>query len=100
MCFDLQLNVKEAFRLCRYEWMRVALEAFLRVMAGGENGETSQETGETTAVTVSNVVDCALISSNCCGRPPPFGQQHGSRSHSTGIGSISRDCRLGITLTE
>ncbi|KAL4026100.1 hypothetical protein IC575_014524 [Cucumis melo] len=95
------LNVTEAFRLCRYEWMRVALEAFLQVMGGDENGEATQEmTAETSAVTVTNVVDCGLISSNCCGRPPPFGQQHGGRGHSTGIGGISRDCRLGITLTE
>ncbi|XP_022982659.1 nudix hydrolase 13, mitochondrial-like [Cucurbita maxima] len=100
------LNVKEAFRLCRYEWMRMALEVFLRVLAGDENGETRQETAstaaaaETSPVTVSNVVDCALISSNCCGRPPPFSQQHGSRSHSAGIEGISRGCRLGITLTE
>lgn len=94
---DLQLNVKEAFRLCRYEWMRVALEVFLRVMAGDDNGETTEETAETSPVTVSNVVDCPLISSNCCGRPP-FGQQHGT-GHSAGIG-ISRGCRVGITLTE
>lgn len=26
------LNIKEAFELCRYEWMRWALEEFLRVM--------------------------------------------------------------------
>ncbi|XP_022148253.1 nudix hydrolase 13, mitochondrial isoform X2 [Momordica charantia] len=92
------LNVKEAFRLCRYEWMRVALEAFLRVMAGDENGEAKSETAETsTPVTVPNVVDCTLISSNSCGMPP-FGQQHGT-GHSAGIG-ISRGCRLGITLSE
>lgn len=77
----------------------MALEEFLRVMAGHENGETTEETtDETTTVTVTNVVDCALISSNCCGRPPPFSQQHGT-SHSAGIG-ISRGCRLSITLTE
>ncbi|XP_068335437.1 nudix hydrolase 13, mitochondrial-like [Pyrus communis] len=27
------LSIKEAFRVCRYEWMRKALEQFLRVMA-------------------------------------------------------------------
>ncbi|EXB41418.1 Nudix hydrolase 12 [Morus notabilis] len=30
------LNIKEAFELCRYEWMREALEAFLRVMEADE----------------------------------------------------------------
>ena len=81
----------------------MALEVFLRVLAGDENGETRQETAaeaETSPVTVPNVVDCALISSNCCGRPSPFSQQHSSRSHPAGIGGISRGCRLGITLTE
>ncbi|KAM1058326.1 hypothetical protein ACFX13_023552 [Malus domestica] len=29
------LSIKEAFRVCRYEWMRKALEQFLRVMGGG-----------------------------------------------------------------
>lgn len=33
---NLQLNIKEAFELCRYEWMREALEAFLRVMETDE----------------------------------------------------------------
>ncbi|KAB2610052.1 nudix hydrolase 13 [Pyrus ussuriensis x Pyrus communis] len=29
------LRIKEAFRVCRYEWTRKALEQFLRVMGGG-----------------------------------------------------------------
>ncbi|XP_022989718.1 nudix hydrolase 13, mitochondrial [Cucurbita maxima] len=93
------LNVKEASGLCRYEWMRVALGVFLRVMVGGENiATTTEETSETTPVTVPNVVDCALISSNCCGRPA-FGQAQGTSHSAAGIG-ISRGCRLGITITE
>lgn len=43
---NLQLNVKEALELCRYEWMQRALEAFLRVMQEEEGGKqrTKEET--------------------------------------------------------
>ena len=36
---NVQLNVKEALELCRYEWMQRALEAFLRVMQEEEEGK-------------------------------------------------------------
>uniref|UniRef100_A0A803QKW4 AP2/ERF domain-containing protein n=1 Tax=Cannabis sativa TaxID=3483 RepID=A0A803QKW4_CANSA len=39
------LKIDEAFELCRYEWMREALKAFLRVMAtegGGQGGQQGE----------------------------------------------------------
>jgi len=60
------LKIKEAFRLCRYEWMREALEEFLRVMAEDQKIQMSEEIGETPSAPVSNVMaDCQIISSSC-----------------------------------
>ena len=39
----LQLNVKEALELCRYEWMQRALEEFLRVMQEEEERKLRSE---------------------------------------------------------
>ncbi|KAK4603067.1 hypothetical protein RGQ29_011877 [Quercus rubra] len=63
---NLKLKIKEAFRLCRYEWMREALEEFLRVMAEDQKIQMSEEIGETPSAPVSNVMaDCQIISSSC-----------------------------------
>ncbi|CAL2250956.1 unnamed protein product [Prunus armeniaca] len=77
------LNIKEAFRLCRYEWMCRALEEFVRVMevsdddeggkieiGGEEKGEASANVNampSVPAVTDHHVVaECQIVSSNCC----------------------------------
>ncbi|KAK9272840.1 hypothetical protein L1049_003218 [Liquidambar formosana] len=54
------LNIKEAFKLCRYEWMRSALEEFLRVMAEDTKCETSEEVVEC-PVPVSDVVSEEVV---------------------------------------
>lgn len=63
----MQLKINEAFELCRYEWMREALEAFLRVMAEERKTEMGEEVAEAPSgrVAVSDVVaDCQMISSS------------------------------------
>ncbi|XP_024933475.3 nudix hydrolase 13, mitochondrial isoform X2 [Ziziphus jujuba] len=76
------VNTKEAFKLCRYEWMREALEKFVRVIAEDKEVETREETqivenlGHLALpltlplplqLPVSDVVvgDCQMIASNC-----------------------------------
>ncbi|KAF3435331.1 hypothetical protein FNV43_RR22418 [Rhamnella rubrinervis] len=64
------LNTKEAFRLCRYEWMREALEKFLTVIEEDRKVEMREEMVEKLALPlpkpVSDVVgDCQIITSNC-----------------------------------
>lgn len=67
------LNIQEAFRFCRYEWMREALEAFLRVMADVEMIEEAPATATATATAVAagnvNVMAAAAagaqMSANC-----------------------------------
>lgn len=41
---NVQLNVKEALELCRYEWMQRALKEFLRVMEEEGKLRTKEET--------------------------------------------------------
>lgn len=87
------LNIKEAFELCRYEWMREALEAFLRVMADERKLDLMEDKMEEAAVArlppVSNVggaaeCQCQVIScSNCSVKPTS------STTHQPGINHIS-----------
>lgn len=72
------LNINDAFRLCRYEWMRRALDAFLRVMTEDkEEEEMEREVESAPSVPVSDVVaECQIISSNCYVKPPST-QHHG-----------------------
>ncbi|XP_062105289.1 nudix hydrolase 13, mitochondrial-like [Humulus lupulus] len=62
------LKINEAFELCRYEWMREALEAFLRVMAAEleEEKETDKKEDEIKAVSDARQVveDCQMVSSS------------------------------------
>ncbi|XP_062010459.1 nudix hydrolase 13, mitochondrial isoform X2 [Rosa rugosa] len=44
------LNIKEAFRVCRYEWMRRALEQFLRVMASDKDDDDDGTVGKAAVV--------------------------------------------------
>ncbi|KAB1201359.1 Nudix hydrolase 13, mitochondrial [Morella rubra] len=75
------LKVKEAFKLCRYEWMRRALEEFLKLIA--ENGRLQMTDSQIESVvveppstTVSDVVaDSQIVSSNCYVKPSS-GQHH------------------------
>ncbi|GAV59437.1 LOW QUALITY PROTEIN: hypothetical protein CFOL_v3_02968, partial [Cephalotus follicularis] len=58
------LNVREAFRLCRYEWMFQALEDFLKVMTEDGKLEKKVESPPTMSVAVV-VTECEIISQNC-----------------------------------
>ncbi|KAF7819329.1 nudix hydrolase 12, mitochondrial [Senna tora] len=58
------LNIREAFRLCRYEWMCQALEEFLRVMAEERNlktGEQVNPSSNSKGKTVELIIDLAQI---------------------------------------
>lgn len=57
----MQLNVKEALELCRYEWMQRALEEFLRVM--GEEGRLRTE--EETVQDSSKLEECQIDPCYC-----------------------------------
>ncbi|XP_031276674.1 nudix hydrolase 12, mitochondrial-like isoform X1 [Pistacia vera] len=72
------LNIKDAFELCRYEWMREALEAFLGVMAKEEKIETEEEKVDppTTSPLSEVVAECQIISSSNCYVNPSSSQHH------------------------
>lgn len=57
----LQLNIKDAFELCRYEWMREALEAFLRVMAKEQKLDMEEEKDTPTLPLSEVVAECQMI---------------------------------------
>ncbi|GAV82948.1 hypothetical protein CFOL_v3_26399, partial [Cephalotus follicularis] len=58
------LNVRVAFRLCRYEWMCQALEEFLKVMV--EDGKLEKKVESPPTMPVADVVtECEIISQNC-----------------------------------
>ncbi|KAK3002032.1 hypothetical protein RJ639_022543, partial [Escallonia herrerae] len=58
------LLAKDAFKLCRYEWMCRALEEFLRIMAGKD--EIREEALESHPLPVSDVIaECQIMSTNC-----------------------------------
>jgi diphosphoinositol-polyphosphate diphosphatase len=60
------LKIKEAFRLCRYEWMCRALEEFLRVMAEDQKLQMSEEIVQSPPAPVSDVMaDCQSMPT-CC----------------------------------
>lgn len=65
----LQLNVKEALELCRYEWMQRALEEFLRVMQEEEEEEErklrSEEEEETVQDDSSKLEECQIDPCYC-----------------------------------
>lgn len=61
------LNIQDAFQLCRYEWMREALEEFVRVMSEERKVEITEEIVETLPKPVPDVIaECQIVSSNCC----------------------------------
>ncbi|KAF6143629.1 hypothetical protein GIB67_012428 [Kingdonia uniflora] len=50
------LTVGESFRLCRYEWMRIALEEFLRVMSEADRYQMKEELVGQSALPVPEVL--------------------------------------------
>ncbi|KAA8530047.1 hypothetical protein F0562_004756 [Nyssa sinensis] len=58
------IYVKEAFKFCRYEWMRRALNEFLEVMDEEGKHEMREDVVEPCRVAVSD--ECQIMSTNCC----------------------------------
>ncbi|XP_022751824.1 nudix hydrolase 12, mitochondrial-like [Durio zibethinus] len=64
------LNVKEALGLCRYDWMRKALEEFLRVIEEDEELKLKEEIVVSPSIPVSDVgADCQIMAANCYVKP-------------------------------
>lgn len=104
------LKIEEAFRLCRYEWMRMALNEFLIVMAEDEKLPAMEDLVESPSPPVVEVAgcqmmtsirkavpdvvaECQIMTSNCCAKPSS-GQHHGLNAISPyplGI-CLSRGC--------
>ncbi|KAK7311294.1 hypothetical protein RJT34_09337 [Clitoria ternatea] len=70
------LNIKEAFRLCRYDWMCNALEVFLRVMEEEIKIEKQDQNVEPPSVLVEDVSKCQSVSPKCYERSSTM-QHHG-----------------------
>ncbi|XP_050235231.1 nudix hydrolase 13, mitochondrial [Mercurialis annua] len=70
------LNIDDAFKFCRYEWMREALEKFLIVMEDENKAERLEEMVEISSVSVSEVVaDCQILTANCYIKPVKWAVQ-------------------------
>ncbi|KAF5177799.1 nudix hydrolase 12, mitochondrial-like [Thalictrum thalictroides] len=60
------LNVADAYRLCRYEWMQSALEEFVRVMGEAGKCQTTEDLFRPPALPVQDVlVDHQILSPSC-----------------------------------
>uniref|UniRef100_A0A7N0VN34 Nudix hydrolase domain-containing protein n=1 Tax=Kalanchoe fedtschenkoi TaxID=63787 RepID=A0A7N0VN34_KALFE len=89
------LNVEEARSLCRYDWMREALDRFSELMVKQSNNETVQDVDISPdsglALHPSDVLtDCGIIPLNC--RANPSAAHHSSSREfmgSVGLESVS-----------
>ncbi|KHN46832.1 Nudix hydrolase 12, mitochondrial [Glycine soja] len=71
------LNIKDAFKLSRYDWMCYALEAFLRVMAEDRKPENQDQNVELEPPSiVEDMPECQSMSPNCYKRSSTM-QHHG-----------------------
>ncbi|KAK4282173.1 hypothetical protein QN277_013581 [Acacia crassicarpa] len=59
------VNIRDAFRLCRYDWMCRALEEFLRVMAEDRSLEKQDTPVDPPSNSISDVSESQIPSSNC-----------------------------------
>lgn len=64
-----QVNVKDAFELCRYDWMCQALERFLRVLTKEAKLEAIGESPESPLPT-DVVADSPVVLPSCCINAP------------------------------
>ncbi|CAJ1953311.1 unnamed protein product [Sphenostylis stenocarpa] len=64
------VNIKEAFRLSRYDWMCKALEVFLRVMAEDRKLKKEENTVDSSSMSVLDVSESQNVSSKCYKRTP------------------------------
>lgn len=65
--FALQLTPKDAFKLCRYDWMREALTKFLTSLPEEKMNEIREELGEMSIMTASKK-ERPILSSDWVGK--------------------------------
>ncbi|GAU46356.1 hypothetical protein TSUD_324980 [Trifolium subterraneum] len=70
------LNIKEAFRLSRYDWMCNALEEFTKAMEEDMKLEKQDNNVDPPSVLVTDVSECQSMSPNCYKRSSNM-QHHG-----------------------
>ncbi|RDX80806.1 Nudix hydrolase 12, mitochondrial, partial [Mucuna pruriens] len=75
------LNIEEAFRLSRYDWMCKALEGFLRVMAEDRKLKKEENNVDSSSISVLYVSESQNMSSKCYKRTSTT--QHHSMSSRT-----------------
>ncbi|GMH06900.1 hypothetical protein Nepgr_008740 [Nepenthes gracilis] len=90
------LCIKEAFMLCRYEWMREALDKFLKFMAREQDIEKTKQGQQImdcdNAVTVSTVTpDCETTKSSNCFANSSSSELRGS-SPSAAVFTLMHPC--------
>lgn len=71
----LQLTIEEAFKLCRYDWMRDALNKFLAALLKSPIDGTREELVELHIIPASNIgPESKMFSPGCFGKQS--GVQH------------------------
>ena len=66
----LQLTIEEAFKFCRYDWMRDALNIFLTTFSKEKPIGMREESVELPIRPLSDAGDeCQMASSGCFGKP-------------------------------
>ncbi|ESW23700.1 hypothetical protein PHAVU_004G069000 [Phaseolus vulgaris] len=87
------VNIKEAFRLSRYDWMCKALEVFLRVMA--EEGKLKKEENnvDCSSMSVLDVSESQNVSSKCYKRITTT-QHHGISSRANILSHASQEIAI------
>lgn len=78
-----QVNIKEAFRLSRYDWMCKALEVFISVMAEDIKLRNEEDNVDSSSISVLHVSESQYVSSKCYKRTTS--KQHHSISSRTNI---------------
>ncbi|XP_014509408.1 nudix hydrolase 12, mitochondrial [Vigna radiata var. radiata] len=77
------VNIKEAFRLSRYDWMCKALEVFISVMAEDIKLRNEEDNVDSSSISVLHVSESQYVSSKCYKRTTS--KQHHSISSRTNI---------------
>ncbi|KAK7364769.1 hypothetical protein VNO80_13511 [Phaseolus coccineus] len=89
------VNIKEAFRLSRYDWMCKALEVFLRVME--EDGKLKKEENsvDSSSMSVIDVSESQIVSSKCYKRTTTA-QHHSILSRANILSHASQEIAIHL----
>ncbi len=69
-CYLLQLTTDEAYKFCRYDWMRDALKRFLTTFWEENTIRLGEESVELPTRQLSDAgEECQIQSPGCCGKP-------------------------------